>query len=553
MNRSIRGTLAVTVVAIVTMASASVAGAAVTESHVAAPGSPHFSIVMPGVETVAVSGTSDGSTGDKVDLRCYYKGTTSYLAAEEIPLAADGSFSLPNLELENVVDTACILRAVPTGTEPSSLATYTGPLMATGEVEEKTFSTGLYAGRLYDYYVWAQQQTAAFDYVSAGKCGIYDGYLFDPSQGLTTTTFYCNDGFTDEAEEFGRAAIMVDGADAYVSYVAQEINSQATNLPTFSYSVSQNPANGDTTIQESDAISACSTANFPPTEADCPSFVETGVRLDRTIVQSNDGHLATITDRFVSVDGKSHTVDTLTENSQYLGHNGEKVEYRFPGQTAYSKPVAKQVVSFPDATPGTIYAQVEGSPDGTTTTGRAGIVFANPSSPATFLGVGTASEFFLHQTAAVPAGGSATKRFAYAQAYTQAEVEALAHQAEAAFQPVVPTPTPTPVRPTPTPAAVVPSNKIKLFGAKLNPKKGTALLRVKVPGAGKLALSGKKVKPVKHAAKRAGTVKLIVAAKPKFARTLAQAGKLKVAFKVAFTPTGGKQRVVNKNLTLIEK
>lgn len=559
MNRSIRGTLVATVVALVAMAFASVAGAAVTESHVDAPSSPHFSIVMPGLETVAVSGTSNGTTGDEVDLRCYYNGTSSHLLAKEIPVAADGSFSLPDADLEDISDGACILRAVPTGTEPPSLATYTGPLMATGEDEEKTIGTGPFTGQLYDYYVWAQQQTAAFDYVSAGNCGIYDGYLFDASQELTTTTFYCNDGFYQEPGDFDRSAILVDGANAYVSFVAHEINYEATNLPAFSYSVSQDPANGDTTIQESDGISTCSTATFPPTKASCPSFVETGVRLDRTIVQSDDGHLATITDRFVSVDGNPHTVDTLTENDQSFGQKGEKIEYRFPGQTAYSKPVVEQAVAFPDTTPGTIYTKVEGSPDGTTTTGRGAIVFADPSSPARFTGIGTTSEFVLHQTATVPAGGSVTKRFAYAQAYTQAEVEALARQAEAAFQPVVPTPTPspastpTPVRSTAPPAPVVISNKIKLLGAKLNPKKGTALLRVQVPGAGKLILSGKNVKPVKLAAKRAGTVKLTVAAKPKFAKTLAQAGKLKVAFKLAFTPSGGEQRVVNKHLTLVKK
>jgi hypothetical protein len=40
---------------------------------------------------------------------------------------------------------------------------------------------------------------------------------------------------------------------------------------------------------------------------------------------------------------------------------------------------------------------------------------------------------------------------------------------------------------------------------------------------------------------------------PSSAKSLAKAGKLKVAFKLAFTPTGGKQRVVNKHLTLVKK
>jgi hypothetical protein len=558
MNRSIRGTLAATVVAIVAMAFASVAGAAVTESHVDAPGSPHFSIAMPGSETVAVTGTSDGTTGDKVDLRCYSNGNTfSFLLAEEIPVTAGGTFSVPNAELENISRSACILRAVPAGTEPSSLAAYTGPLMATGESTEDKVGSGPNAGRLYNYDVWAQQQTASFEYVSAGICGINYGRLLDSSLAITTMTFACNDGFFVETGEFDRSGILVDGSNAYLSVNADEFSFEATNLPAISYTVSQDPANGDTTIQESDTISFCSTATFPPDSVSCPSFVDTGVRLDRTIVQSNDGHLATITDHFVSVDGKPHTVDTLIENEQYFNGNGEKVEYRFPGQTGYLKPVSKQVVAFPDATPGTIYARVEGSPDGTTSTGRGAIVFADPSSPATFAEIGGASELHLHQTATIPAGGSVTKRFAYAQAYTQAEVEALARQAEAAFQPIVPTPAPTPattpVHSTPAPAPAVPSNKIKVLGAKLNPKKGTALLRVQVPGAGKLTLGGKKVKPVKHAAKRAGTLKLTVAAKPKFAKSLAKGGKLKVAFKLAFTPSGGKQRVVTKQLTLVEK
>ena len=93
--------------------------------------------------------------------------------------------------------------------------------MATGENEEKTIGSGPNAGRLYDYYVWAQQQTAAFEYTSAGLCGIGYGHLFDSSLANTTLTFACNDGFFFEnVAEFDRSAILVDGANAYLSFNA---------------------------------------------------------------------------------------------------------------------------------------------------------------------------------------------------------------------------------------------------------------------------------------------------------------------------------------------
>jgi hypothetical protein len=559
MNRTIRTTVTVAVALVAALAFTATAGAQVTQSDVAAPNSPHFSILTPANKTIAVSGTTDGTTGDKVDLQCYFgSGPSHATLATGVGVLADGSFTVPAAELEKLSDGLCVLRAVPAGELPTDLTPYTGPLMASGEAEDKTIGSGTNAGHLYDFYAWAQQLGGAFDYVSAGKCGIYDGYLFDSSPEETATTFYCNDGFYAQPVGYDRSAIQVDGANAYASYTAEQINGGATNLPGFSYSITQNPLNGDTTINESDGISVCPGATFPPTAASCPSFIDTGVRLDRTIVQSNDGRLATITDRFISADGQPHSIDTLTENDQNFENHADKLGYRFPGQAAYFEPATKQVVAFPDSKPGTVYVQVEGAPDGDTKTGRGAIVFGEPASPATFATIeSTYSEFYFHQTASIPAGGSATKRFAYVQAYAQAEVEALAQQVEAAFQPM-----PTPAPPTTsttgsakaqTPAPFPPSNKLELLGAKLNKRKGTALLTVKVPDAGRLTLSGKKVKTAKRMVKRAGLVKLNVAAKPKFATTLAARGKLKVGLKLVFAPTGGSPRAVHRNLTLIRE
>lgn len=86
--------------------------------------------------------------------------------------------------------------------------------------------------------------------------------------------------------------------------------------------------------------------------------------------------------------------------------------------------------------------------------------------------------------------------------------------------------------------------------AKLNRKKGTATLTVKVGGPGKLTLTGKKAKRQTKTAKAAGKVKLLVKAKGKAAKALANTGKAKLKLKVAYTPTGGATATFTKSITL---
>lgn len=99
----------------------------------------------------------------------------------------------------------------------------------------------------------------------------------------------------------------------------------------------------------------------------------------------------------------------------------------------------------------------------------------------------------------------------------------------------------------------IPSNLIKLGKLKLNRKKGTATLAVTVPGPGKLVLSGKGLKKVTKAAKKAGLVSLLVKAVGKAQKSLAKVGKAKLKAKVTFTPTGGTAASKTKSLTLKKK
>ena len=96
-------------------------------------------------------------------------------------------------------------------------------------------------------------------------------------------------------------------------------------------------------------------------------------------------------------------------------------------------------------------------------------------------------------------------------------------------------------------------NNFKFGKLTLNKKKGTAKLKVKVPYAGKLTLTGKKVKKVKRSAKKAGTVVLNIRPKPKAKQQLIDEGSLKVKIKVTFKPTGGTARSKGRSVKLIQK
>ena len=107
---------------------------------------------------------------------------------------------------------------------------------------------------------------------------------------------------------------------------------------------------------------------------------------------------------------------------------------------------------------------------------------------------------------------------------------------------------------TPCDTGCSPSNRFKFGKVKLNRKKGTATLQVKVPGKGKVALlKSKTVKGQTKAAKKKSTVSLTIKAKGKAAKALKKKGKAKVKAQVKFTPAGGKGLTKAKTVKLVKK
>lgn len=419
------------------------ARAAITGSQITTPTDPSFLIAdqTAATQTFAISGTTTGGkpSTDKVDVRCYYHGTSA-LVAKNVALSSDGSFSVPAAGLDKILDLTCRLRAVPAGLNPLDLRPYSGPLIGVGERDSSTVGGGPNDGRLYDYYLDAPQQTAAFDYASLGSCGLHDGYLFDMIYALTTTTFYCNAALFEGEKGTGstRSELQIDGTNAYAPDQAESVNANAAGLPALSYSYTVDAHTGNVVIHETDPLVKCpAAATYPPTTASCASFVAAGVTDNRTIAQDHDGHVSWIADTFTSTDGHAHSLDLLWDNSQHFrGGKGDssQVEYQFPGQSSFSTYVAGDDVSLPASSPGTILVRMHGALDGDFSTGQGAIVYDRPAAGVTFTSVaGSASELTLHQTGTVPAGGSTRFRFAYVQDFQAAKVASVAQEASAAF------------------------------------------------------------------------------------------------------------------------
>ena len=372
-----------------------------------------------------------------MDLQCFYgPGSSSHkTVATNVALnPADGSFSIAGGDLSQVQFHTCTLRAVPAGSIPGDLTPFSGPVLAVGHRETIRVSGGPNDGAVQDYYLLGQQLSAADDYDSYGSCGLCDANLLNSDFTQTTTTFFGNDWFPldDSSGTSGgtRSPIRVDGADAYSVRRAAHNNPDAGGLPALTYDYSLNPSNGNLTITESNPIVKCPNPIFPPNETTCPDYLSTGVTVNRTITQESGGHLVFITDRYLSTDGQQHSLDLLPENFQDFNQNGHSVAYRFPGESSFSVHVSGDEVPFPDSVPSSVFVNVQGSPDGTQSTGQGAIVFDRPASPATFDYVyQSASQLQFHQSALVTSSCSPSFSFAYASAYQAAFVETLAQGA----------------------------------------------------------------------------------------------------------------------------
>jgi hypothetical protein len=508
------------------LALASTAGAAITTSEITSLTDGQVLLTTGNGETVTVSGNSDGTTGDQIKLVCVEgpHGTVARFLGYVAPLDADGTFSL-EVEIDRIYGT-CLLHAVPAGAADwvsgDPLTGFQGVRVVSEHRVLYQVSSGPNAGVLYDYFFAHQGASAYSDYLSVSSCGLCDTRLTYPgSPPNSEYLFWGNAALYGGDEGRGRTYAQIGGHSAYGAEAAREINEGAGNLPALTYSPSVDLA-GNATITESQTFVRCPTDAVSPSAAACPSFISTGVRLDRKIAESDGGTLITVVDDWVNTTGEPQRLDLHYD--QYFQQSGGAPGFEFPWiGGGYATVAPSTSVPVPPSAPATIFVKNNNSAaDGSIAEPQGTITFS-PAPDEIFFHA--ASEFVLGFDRVVPPGGTERIVQVFGIGTHRADLAARAAQVEASLRRPAPQPQPQPS----TPAAKK-ASKLKLgLGKRVRVRKG----RVAIGGT--IAKTATKRVRV---AMRCGKTKLAKSAKPRNGRwkaTLKLRGRCKTAKKAALT------------------
>lgn len=431
--------------------------AAPRTTHVTSPASPSYflddaALTGPADNRLTVTGSSEGaSPGDAVDLRCYSTFTPEqpFVVVESgVRIAADGTFGLPDADhptpppLSRIADEHCVLRAVPAGTHPTALGSFTGPELLTGsDARFGLADAGANTGLLFDHFASFPGREGYFDYASLGACGI----VYARPSAVGTVGYGRASPFDCAAYPWWRGdgttpGLEVDGAIAYDAFGRSKLDEERGRaLPGFQPMAvderSFDPA-GTSGLRETQTLQRCVGEDGRPlsaiTGAGCRAFADTGVRVVRTIRQDPGGARSTVTDRYESVDGAAHALRLLYEYDQFQTADGAApAGYRFPGQASFGTfQQYDQVGPFPVSS-GIVEIQTDATlPEGSLGNPLGAIAFSALPDAVSFYGN---DGFFAAWTRTVPAGGAVELTQSFVLGRRQADVLARARAAQDAF------------------------------------------------------------------------------------------------------------------------
>jgi hypothetical protein len=305
--------------------------AAVTTSNITTPadGTQLFQNLLTNPnQMITVRGTSDGTTGDSVDIDCYQVidqmpiSVGGYTAGIAVQIGGGFSASIPEASFPR---NTCHLVAVPHGTTPSPGNSYTGPRVAFSRFSTTTISSGPNAGRTFFFTFGDATMTAQTYLSSLDGCGSATTLpMGDRAVTVSDYVFFCAAGFHNSNADFGgatdltRSELDVDGQNAYGSVSAEELFTGSNALSGFPAARvtlnSFDPSTGNAKVMDTEALVKCAPSDvYNPTSAGCTSFASTGVSISRVTQTSHGGRVATQTDTFTSTDRAQHTLDLLYE------------------------------------------------------------------------------------------------------------------------------------------------------------------------------------------------------------------------------------------------
>ena len=415
--------------------------------------------------TLTVSGTATATNGDRVDVVCYFgsSGNLQDAVLESGVTVTNSKFTASNQHLQNIAGHACRLRAVPTGAEGSSdNSDFAGPDVAVSEAALPVATiggTGLNNGTPYNDYVNDVTFTGYAAWGSPGitpatnevGCGGPFAAPIDSDFDVGNFAIDCMGSLlSNDLNAFGgRSEVQIDGHNAYDPGSAQALfaaaggHAASQNLPGFPNTapntitdhVTWDPTTGLLSSQSDESWVECNGPNEQiQTFLTCPSFVDSGVKLDRDITTSDGGRVVTMTDTWSSTDGKAHSLDLLYDdyNGLFGVATGDR-GYQFPGQTGFSEFGPGTDVPGPSTAPGSILVRTNvTAPDGSPNEAVGAITFGTTPSEFRFV---SNNEFEEHNVVVVPAGGTASLRYVYSVGYSVSDVSQLALAAQDRFEP----------------------------------------------------------------------------------------------------------------------
>jgi hypothetical protein len=371
-----------------------------------------------GAGSVTVSGSVSPAAAGAGDLLCYTSSGPLPHFAVRISISQSGAFGA-TVSLSAIHAQVCRLRFVSADTMPSAsaAAAFAGPIVSVSD--QYSNSSG---GVLFGYDMLGGAASFAYELGSLGQCAIRASFATD----LTAlSSYYLFDGNLCLPESSGiapetgtRSGVQIDGLNAYPpgSVVA------LTGLPGFlplTYDAAWTGDRSGVTVTETNSLMYCAPpGGYPPTSADCPSMMASGIVVHQTTTLLGGGQIARVTERFVDIDGKPHALDLLFTQALHSPVATKPPGFEFPGQSVFASHRSPESYSLFPPGPGTIYvlADAAGAPAVSDPIGA--ITYEQPPASADFItGAGAqTARFLMHYVARVPARGSVTYRWSFAQA-----------------------------------------------------------------------------------------------------------------------------------------